>query len=88
MNVYSERTSDGFQIDSCKYGISKYKLFWKSDCELESQLIETSIMQSKKHIGRKYYVKIIKTLSDKEYIYSCKIDGSDFIDQDTILKLN
>ena len=86
--VHSTRTKEGFQIDSTKLGVSKYQLIWKSDCVLESTLIETSIETSKKHIGRKYYVNILKKISETEYIYSCKVDGIDFIDQDTIIKIN
>lgn len=86
--VYSTRTEDGFQQDSSKFGVSKYKLTWKSDCKCESELIETSNDYSKKYIGRKYYVEIAEKLSDKEYIYKCHVDGIDFIDQDTIIKTN
>lgn len=86
--VQSTRTKEGFQIDSTKFGVSKYQLSWKTNCTLESTLIETSIETSKKHIGRKYYVNTLKILSETEYIYSCKVDGMDFIDQDTIIKIN
>lgn len=87
MKVYSERTKDGFQRDSTKFGISKYKLIWKSECDLESKLIETNIERSKKHIGRTYYVNIIKTLSKSSYIYKCHIKEYDFVDIDTIIKV-
>jgi hypothetical protein len=86
--IYSTRTKDGFQIDSSKLGISKYKLRWKSDCNLESRLIKTTMEVSKNNIGRKYYVDVFEVLSDNQYIYECHADGSDFIDRDTITKVD
>jgi hypothetical protein len=86
--IYSTRTEDGFQKDSSKFGVSKYKINWKSDCKCEAKLLETSNNYSKKYIGRKYYVEIAEKISDKEYIYNCHVDGIDFIDQDTIIKTN
>jgi hypothetical protein len=85
--VYSTRTREGFQRDSSKLGISKYKLTWKTDCELESKLVETTIESSKIHLGRKYKVTVIEVLSEQKYIYECKVDGIDFIDRDTIIKI-
>ncbi len=86
--VEIERTKDGFQIERSKFGTSKYKLIWKSDCTCEGILITTSSKISKKHIGRKYNVEIVKTLSPKQYIYKCYVEGIDFVDQDTIVKIN
>ena len=83
-----ERTIDGFQTESSKYGISKYKLKWKSDCQFESELIETTIPFSKKNIGKKYNVEIIRIIDPKTYIYKCWVDGVDFVDSDTITKIN
>jgi hypothetical protein len=84
--IYSSRTEDGFQPDSSRFGVSRYKLKWNTDCNFESTLIETTIESSKKYIGRKYYVDVMKVLSNKEYIYNCRVDGIDFQDQDTIMK--
>lgn len=84
--IYSFRTPDGFQRDSSKFGVSRYKITWKSDCNYESELLETTTEFSKKHIGRKYLVDIIKRVSATQYIYSCRVDGIDFVDVDTIVK--
>ena len=86
--VYSERTKDGYQLDSSKFGVSKYKLTWKSECDLESKLVETNIPISKKYIGRTYYVSVLKSLSKSSYIYKCQVKGIDFVDIDTIVKIN
>jgi hypothetical protein len=88
MKVYSERTEDGIQRDSAALGISKYKLTWTSECDLEAELLETNIEVSKKHVGRKYYVSILKKLSDTSYIYKCQVKENNFIDIDTIVKIN
>jgi hypothetical protein len=84
--VYSTRTPDGFQKDSSKFGVSRYKITWKTDCNYESELLETTSEFSKKHIGRKYLVDIIERVSATQYLYSCRVDGIDFVDIDTIVK--
>jgi len=78
LRIISERNLD-FQIERTALGTSKYKVFWKSDCEYDLKLIETDFELSKNNIGRVYHIKVISTKGDK-YTYECKISGTDFID--------
>ncbi len=77
----------GFQIEKSSVGITKYAIEWKSACEYNLEMLETTIKNSEQNIGRKYNVKIVD-IKDNTYNYECEIVGFNYIIKGAISKVD
>lgn len=76
----------GQQVETSELGTSHYKITWLSECEYESQLLETTIDYAQKWIGKRYKIIILST-SKKGYSFSCQMEGKDLVVESSVVKV-